>query len=45
MTTLKPGDKAPFFEAPDQDGRTVHLADYKGHPLFIFLYPKANTSG
>ncbi len=45
MDTLKPGDKAPAFEAQDQDGNKVRLADYAGRPLFIFFYPKANTSG
>lgn len=45
MAELKPGDKAPAFEAQDQDGNMVRRGDYKGHPLFIFFYPKANTSG
>lgn len=45
MAALKPGDQAPAFEAQDQDEHLVRLADYKGHPLFIFFYPKANTSG
>ncbi len=45
MSTLQTGDRAPAFEAIDQDGNTVRLADYKDRPLFIFFYPKANTSG
>lgn len=45
MITLKPGDQAPIFDAPDQDDNTVGLGDFKGRPLFIFFYPKANTSG
>ena len=45
MPTLQTGDKAPAFEGPDQEGNTVQLADYEGRPLFIFFYPKANTSG
>ncbi|MBR9979592.1 MAG: redoxin domain-containing protein [Desulfatitalea sp.] len=45
MTQLKPGDKAPPFAAPDQTGRTVRLADYAGGKLFVYFYPKANTSG
>ena len=45
MTQLKPGDQAPAFEAPDQDGNTVSLGDFKGRKRFIFFYPKANTSG
>ncbi len=45
MPVLKNGDKAPAFEAPDQDGSTLRLSDFHGSPLFIFFYPKANTSG
>ncbi len=45
MTTLKPGDKAPDFEAKNQAGNTVTLADYKGKKLVVFFYPKANTPG
>ena len=45
MTTLQAGDPAPDFSAPDQDGRTVRLADFSGRKLFIFFYPKADTSG
>lgn len=45
MTTLKIGDKAPAFEALDQDGNTVKLEDYKGKKLVLFFYPKASTPG
>lgn len=45
MNQLQPGDAAPAFSALDQHGRTVHLADFKGRKLFVFFYPKANTSG
>ena len=45
MTTLKPGDKAPEFEAKDQDGNLHRLSDYKGKKLVIFFYPKASTPG
>jgi peroxiredoxin Q/BCP len=45
MTILQPGDLAPPFELSDQDGNTVRLADFSGRYLFIFFYPKANTSG
>ena len=45
MTTLKIGDQAPEFEAKDQDGNTVRLADYAGKKLVIFFYPKASTPG
>ena len=45
MTHLKAGDKAPEFEALDQDGNTVKLSDYKGKKLVVFFYPKASTPG
>ena len=45
MTHLKVGDKAPNFEAQDQDGNTIKLSDYKGKKLVVFFYPKANTPG
>lgn len=45
MTTLKPGDKAPSFEALDQTGNTIKLSDYAGKKLVVFFYPKASTPG
>lgn len=45
MPTLKPGNPAPDFTAPDQRGSTVALTDFRGRKCFIFFYPKANTSG
>lgn len=45
MTHLKVGDKAPNFEALDQDGNTIKLSDYKGKKLVLFFYPKASTPG
>ncbi len=45
MTTLKIGDNAPQFEAKDQEGNTVKLADYAGKKLVLFFYPKASTPG
>lgn len=45
MARLKAGDQAPVFEAQDQSGKTVKLADFKGRKLIVYFYPKANTSG
>ncbi|WP_412985252.1 thioredoxin-dependent thiol peroxidase [Pontimicrobium sp. IMCC45349] len=45
MTTLKVGDKAPNFEALDQDGNLIKLSDYTGKKLVLFFYPKASTPG
>ena len=45
MTTLKTGDKAPNFEALDNQGNTVKLEQYSGKKLVLFFYPKASTPG
>lgn len=45
MTKLQPGDKAPDFNAPDQDGNPIKLSDFTGKKLVLFFYPKASTPG
>jgi peroxiredoxin Q/BCP len=45
MTTLKSGDKAPYFEALDHQGNIIKLSDYAGKKLVLFFYPKASTPG
>ncbi|MGB3180359.1 MAG: thioredoxin-dependent thiol peroxidase [Cyclobacteriaceae bacterium] len=42
---LSPGDKAPDFEAKDQNGDTVKLSDYKGKRVVLYFYPRDNTPG
>ncbi len=42
---LQPGDAAPAFSRPDQDGNQVDLADFSGSPFVVFFYPKAFTPG
>jgi len=42
MKTLNSKDKAPHFNLKDQN---VRLSDFAGKKLFLFFYPKANTSG
>lgn len=42
---IEPGDIAPDFELPDQDGRAVKLADFRGTPVVLYFYPKADTPG
>lgn len=44
-THLKIRDKAPAFEAPDQNGETKRLSDYAGKKLILYFYPKDNTPG
>jgi len=42
---IEPGDTAPDFDLPDQDGRDVKLSDFKGTPVVVYFYPKADTPG
>lgn len=42
---LKEGDKAPAFEANDQDGNTVKLKDLMGQRVVLYFYPKDDTPG
>jgi peroxiredoxin Q/BCP len=42
---IAPGDSAPDFELPDQDGKPVRLSDLKGSPVVLYFYPKADTPG
>ena len=42
---LKPGDKAPAFNVPDQSGKKVKLSDFKGRKVLLYFYPKADTPG
>ncbi|MGH7555506.1 MAG: thioredoxin-dependent thiol peroxidase [Longimicrobiales bacterium] len=39
------GEPAPDFELPDQDGRPVRLADFRGHKVVLYFYPKDDTPG
>jgi len=45
MTKLNTGDKAPSFQATDQNGKPVSLNDFKGKKLALYFYPKDNTPG
>ena len=45
MTTLKPVDKAPSFEAVKQKGETIRSSDFAGKKVLLFFYPKASTPG
>lgn len=39
----KPGQPAPEFDLPDQDGKMHGLADYRGKWLVLYFYPKDET--
>jgi thioredoxin-dependent peroxiredoxin len=42
---IEPGDVAPDFELPDQDGRPVRLSDHRGCTVVLYFYPRADTPG
>jgi thioredoxin-dependent peroxiredoxin len=42
---LDPGDIAPEFTLPDQSGEPVALAAFRGKPVVLYFYPKADTPG
>ena len=42
---LAPGEQAPDFELPDQDGNPVRLSDLRGGKVVLYFYPKADTPG
>ena len=45
MKKLDKGDPVPHFDLTDQHGQNVRSSDFSGRKLFLFFYPKANTSG
>lgn len=45
-THLKEGQAAPDFALPSDDGRTVHLSDYRGkQAVVLYFYPMDETPG
>jgi bacterioferritin comigratory protein len=44
-TRLEPGTKAPSFTLEDYTGQQYSLADYAGHKVILYFYPKASTPG
>ena len=42
---LEPGEMAPDFTLPDQNGNPVTLSDLRGQPVVVYFYPKADTPG
>ncbi|SHG08599.1 peroxiredoxin Q/BCP [Kaistia soli DSM 19436] len=43
MGQLAPGDNAPSFELPTDDGGSASLAAFRGRKLVIFFYPGDDT--
>ncbi|HWJ69982.1 MAG TPA: thioredoxin-dependent thiol peroxidase [Sphingobium sp.] len=42
---LREGDMLPDVTLVGADGAPVRLADYRGKPLVVYFYPKADTPG
>jgi peroxiredoxin Q/BCP len=42
---IEPGQPAPDFELPNQDGEPVRLSDLRGRRIVLYFYPKADTPG
>ncbi len=42
---LSPGDPAPAFDLPADDGSTVSLDSLKGSRVVVYFYPKDDTPG
>jgi thioredoxin-dependent peroxiredoxin len=42
---IEPGQAAPDFQLPDQDGELVKLSGLRGRPVVLYFYPKAGTPG
>ena len=45
MAQLQVGDRAPAFALLDQHGNRVRLSAFKGSPVVVYFYPKADTPG
>lgn len=43
--TVEVGKTAPDFTLPNQDGKQVSLADFKGKYVVLYFYPKDMTPG
>jgi thioredoxin-dependent peroxiredoxin len=42
---IEAGTTAPDFTLPDQDGQDVSLSDFRGRPVVLYFYPRADTPG
>ena len=42
---LSPGDPAPDFELPGDDGNVVRLSALRGRKVVVYFYPAASTPG
>ena len=42
---LEPGDTAPDFTLPDQNGDGLTLSELRGQTVVLYFYPRADTPG
>jgi peroxiredoxin len=42
---IEPGQRAPAFTLPADDGTRVRLADLRGRPVVLYFYPRDNSPG
>ncbi len=42
---ISSGIPAPEFSLPDENGKAHSLAEYRGHPVVLYFYPKDDTPG
>lgn len=41
----QPGEMAPDFALPSDEGHTISLGDYRGKKIVLYFYPKDDTPG
>jgi hypothetical protein len=41
---IEAGTTAPEFTLPDQEGDDVSLADFRGSPVVLYFYPRADIA-
>ncbi len=42
---ISSGIPAPQFSLPDETGKIRSLAEFRGHPVILYFYPKDDTPG
>lgn len=42
---LTPGEPAPPFELPNQNGEPIALEEFRGQQVVVYFYPRADTDG
>jgi peroxiredoxin Q/BCP len=42
---MQPGDKVEDFTLKNQNGKDISLSGFKGSPVVLFFYPRADTPG